>query len=517
MTRPDGVLVGLDVGTTNVKAAAYALDGSTVAIAVRPLPVERPRPTWAEYDPRLLIETSFATLREVARALSDAGTKVLGVAVASMAETAVPVDRQGEPLHAAIAWHDERTLEQARWWREHGHAPRVHTLTGLPVQPIFGIQKIMWLRQHAPDAYARMDAWLNTADYVAYRLSGVQATDLSLASRMMVLDLADRRWSTELLSACGVPSSVLPELVASGTRLGAVTEAAAGPSGLPVGTPVVAGGHDHPCGALAVGLTEVGDVLDSMGTSESVLTITSGASVSAAAAAAGYQQGVHVAPGRTYCNGGLYTSGAAIEWARMVFTDVAQERVGALVELAGQSNDSDVLFLPHLRMANPPHVDDASRGAFVGIDVGTSRADLARAVIRGLAFEAQASLEGMERQLGFTARRMRLVGGGARNRLLVRDKAALFDGRTEVADVEEATSLGAAMLAGLGVGAFASADEAIDAMTPGANLVEVDAEEAARVRARYRDVYLHLYDALAPLHRRLRAHAADEERPRRAP
>lgn len=501
---PDApLLLGVDVGTTNVKAALYDLRGNVQAASSQRLPVDHPRPGWSQYDPDALFDATAAVMRQV---LAQRGAAhVAGVAVASMAETAVPVGGSGEALHPAIAWHDERTRPQAEWWHREVGAEAVYRRTGLPIVPIFGIHKLMWLREHEPGVYDRTRAWLNVADYVAFRLCGVQATDVSLASRLMLLDLAERRWSDDLLSACGVDRGLLAEVVQSGQRLGEVHAAGAAATGLPAGTPVAAGGHDHVCGGLALGLTEPGDVLDSMGTAESLLTVVEEPRLSAAMARGGYQQGAHVVPDRTYCNGGLYTAGACVEWLRSLLVADEPDPYGVLERWASASpvGSRGVFFLPHLSLPSPPVVATSARGAFVGLRTSTERGDVARALLEGLAFEAHASLEGLVERMGVTLRHVRAIGGGTRNRTLMRIKAALLGRPLEVALHDEATTLGAALLAGVGAGLFRDATDAAARVALTYDTVEVDDNWRAAYLRAYHSVYQALYPSLVDLHQRI--------------
>ncbi len=495
------VLLGVDVGTTNVKAAAYTVDGGLVAVEAQRLPVRHPRPGWSEYDPEELFTTAASVMRQVLADIGDA--HVAGVAVASMAETAVPLGGDGRPLYPAIAWHDERTREQADWWRREVGDEAVYRVTGLPIMPIFGVHKMMWLRRHEPDVHDRMRAWLNVADYVAYRLCGVQASDLSLASRLMLLDLGARRWSPELLAACDIDGRLLPELVESGQYLGGVHRRGSEATGLPPGTPVAAGGHDHVCGALALGLTEPGDILDSMGTAESILSVTEQPLLTPAMASSGYQQGVHVVAGRTYCNGGLYTSGACVEWLRSLIAVDETDPYDVLAAWATSSpvGSGGVYFLPHLRLPSPPVVAIEARAAFIGLRAATDRGDLARAVLEGLAFEAQASLDGLVERTGITTRQVRAIGGGTRNAVLMRAKAALLGEPILVARQDEATTLGAALLAGVGCGVFRDTATAPSHVDLAFDAVAVDADWRAHYLRAYREVYQRLYPQLAELHR----------------
>ena len=299
----------------------------------------------------------------------------------------------------------------------------------------------------------------------------------------------------------------MAELVPSGQLLGGVHEAGRVATGLALGTPVCAGGHDHPCGALALGLTDPGDVLDSMGTSESLMTVLDRPVLTPQMASSGYQQGVHVVSGRTYCNGGLYTSGACIEWLRGVLLGDDPEAYATLASWAATSprGSRGVHFLPHLRFASPPVDDLDARAAFVGVTAATTRADLARAVVEGLAFEAQWSLDGLVERVGVPVRRVRAIGGGTRNELLMRVKGALLGTALEVARHDEATTLGAALLAGVGVGAYASAADAPGRVSLEFDVVPVETEDREAYGSAYREVHRHLYAHLREIHHAISA------------
>lgn len=496
------VLIGLDVGTTNVKALAYDLGGRPLASASSRHDVLRPRPGWAEYDAEAMFSSAAAAVREVVEYLTD-DARIAGIAVSSMAETAVALDADGKALRPAIAWHDERTTAQAEWWHHEVGDDVVARISGLPNVPIFGIHKLLWIRDEEPETFARLRRWLNVADYVAYRLSGVQATDHTLASRLMVLDLSTMHWSEPLLSACGIDADLFAELVPSGTAVGSVHAEGHAASGLPVGTNVVAGGMDHPCAALALGITRPGDILDSLGTSESIFSVLSAPRLDPELTRAGYQQGPHVVPGLFYCNGGMYTAGACLDWARATLF-AESDGYGPMVAAASAVpiGSEGVAFLPHMRMANTPINDGRSRGAFVGLSIDTGRGHLARAVIEGVAFGGRASFDGLVDRLGLSVERVRAVGGVTRNAVLMSAKAALLpnDVALEIAELDEASSLGAALLAGIGAGVYADAQEAAAATALATTTVEPPppAERAAYERM-YANVYQRLYPQVAPL------------------
>ncbi len=501
MSEREPVLLGLDVGTTNFKAVAFDLAGRPVAHSSTSTITHYPQPGWAYYDPDEVWEGIAGIISEVTASLGEE-YRVAGVAACSMGEAAVPVDARGGWLYPAIAWFDNRTIEQAEWWQEHLGADRIFQMTGLSLQPIFGLNKIMWLRDHEPEAYTQMVSWLNMADYVAFKLSGAKATDYSLASRTMALDLQRRRWSQELLEAAGVRADIFPRLIPSGERVGSVTAEAAQATGLPSGTPVVSGGHDHICGALAVGVTQPGDLLDSMGTAEALILSLDQPILESELGRAGYTEGVHVAPDQYYILSAIYTSGASVDWMRDVLLPDSPQPYAELQSLAASApaGSLGVFFVPHLRMADAPHDDPLARGAFIGLSTDSGREAMARAVLEGLAYGARHTIDVVTRMVETSIQRYKIIGGGSRNQLLLAIKAAVLNRALTAVGVEEATTLGAALLAGIGTGLYSDVDDALSHMVYDQTTVEPDAESATDYEARYQKVYLHTYQALRDLH-----------------
>ncbi|MEZ5905366.1 MAG: FGGY family carbohydrate kinase [Geminicoccaceae bacterium] len=217
--RAGPLLVGVDAGTTNTKAIIVDLAGRVVAEASEPTRIEYPRPEWAEYAAETLWEVTARAIRRAVAQLDDP-RRIEGVAVASMAETAVPLDAKGAATGPAIAWFDKRTRAELALIEERVGPDRLFAISGLAPEPIFGLCKLLWHKRHRPESFARTVKWLNAADYLAWRLSGEMATDYSLASRTFALDLGTQRWSTEVLEAVGVDASLMAPLVRSGQRVG---------------------------------------------------------------------------------------------------------------------------------------------------------------------------------------------------------------------------------------------------------------------------------------------------------
>lgn len=498
------LLAGLDVGTTSVKAVIYEPDGRAVAKAVTPTPTHYPQPGRAFYRASELWQAAASMLRTALEQVDDP-RRVASIAVASVGESLVLLDRDGEPAtDEVIAWFDTRSQPQAAWLDRTIGKDELFARSGLSLQPIFSLCKLLWLKAHAPDAWRRAVRFHLVADYVAFKLSGVSATDVSLASRTLALNLHERRWDEATIRGAGLDPTLFPRLVAGGTRLGPVTATAAAETGLPTSVVVAAGGHDHVCGALAAGVTQPGSVLNSLGTAEAYFLPLTTPLTDPAAGRQGYTQGAHVVGSHAYAFGSLYTSGACVDWARrLLFPNRGQDdgyRALIAAAEAAPPGSLGVAFLPHLRLASPPHDDPRSRGAFVGLTTDVGHEALARSVLEGIAFAGHAILDALLAlaNLGPPSEVI-TIGGASRNDLLVRLKATLTNRPYVVVAAEEATALGAALLGGLAAGVYPDPAAAIAAMRHERTVVSPVSELVPLYDGIYRQVYRRLYDAVAPV------------------
>ena len=496
------LLLGLDVGTTSVKAVVYGTDGIAAAASSLPTPTHIPRPGWAYYRPDELWQTVVAAIRG---ALVDVPNpeQIASVAVASVGETGVLLDAAGAATTDSIAWFDIRTRPQAKWLAERIGKDALFARSGLSLQPIFSLNKLLWHREHEPDAWARSVRWLMLADFIAYRLSGQDATDLSLASRTLMLDLQQKRWHEETLAQAEIDVNRLAPLVPGGIPLGRVTADAAALTGLPVTAVVASGGHDHVCGALAAGVTRPGQMLNSLGTAEALFLPIEQPLADPKAGRQGYTQGAHVVGGGYYAFAGQYTSGASIGWLRELFgaTDdpIAHEELIASAARV-PAGSLGVLFLPHLRLASPPYDDPRSRGALIGLTMDAGRDAVARAVFEGLALESRNTLEPLLAYPEVTPpQSVVAIGGGTRNPLLMRVKASVTNLNHHVVNAEEATALGAALLGGLGAGVYENVDAAIGEMRYGQQEIAPEPTEVPVYETIFREVYQRFYPSVAPL------------------
>ena len=494
----DALLVGIDIGTTNIKAVIFDLHGCTIASGSSKTPAHYPRPGWAFFRPEEIWDATVAALR-TAIAQVDNPQRIVSVAVASIGESGVPISADGRALYDAIAWFDTRTESQARWLEAHIGGERIWSVTGLTPQPIFGLPKLMWLREHAPEVLDKAVIWLHMADFIAFRLSGVGATDYSLASRTLALNLNDLRWDQGLIEAVGVPFKIFPQLARGGDRLGSIQPDVADAIGLPRHTLIGVGGHDHLCGAMAVGACQPGILFDSIGTAEGLLITIDKPLADPALADQGYEMGAHVAGGY-YAMGAYRTEGACIDWFRSLYAGEI-DYASLIGEAAAVPPGSHgVSFLPHLRLPHSPSNDPKSRGGFTGLSTDATRGSLFRAILEGLTYETRSVIEPLlERAAIVHPEHILVIGGATRNRLLMEMKAAVFGQPITLIQVEEATALGAAILGGVAAGVYDTVSTAVAKMHIETTEVRPDHHLSEFYGHGFEKVYRHLYSWLRPV------------------
>jgi xylulokinase len=307
-----------------------------------------------------------------------------------------------------------------------------------------------------------------------------------------------------LLDEVGISPDLFAPLRGGGSLLGPVTPEAASATGLPESASVAAGGHDHVCGALAAGVTQEGTMLNSLGTAEAIFLPLEHPLTDPQVGHQGYTQGAHVA-GQYYVFGGQYTSGASVEWLREALGGVDYDTLVAEAEEVSPGS-LGAFFLPHLRLANPPYDDPAARGAFVGLSTDMGRGALFRAVLEGLAYDSRNSLEPLLAHSGLDElRAIYAIGGGTQNSLLMRIKATVSNQTITVVGVEEATSLGAAILGGIGAGVYADVPSALEELRYAESRVEPAQDEVSFYDAAFRNVYGRIYPSLRGVHHEIEA------------
>jgi xylulokinase len=499
-------LLGIDVGTSGCKAVAFGEKGRVLSSAYREYPLLQPRPDWVELDPAAIWGAVKETLREAGSRLGADPVKAIGVS--SQGETVAAVDRDAGSLCNFIVTFDNRTVEQVGFWERTLSRASIYRATGMPLHPMYSINKILWIKEHLPEVYRRAYKFTLVEDFVIARLCGEFGIDYSLASRSMAFDVVKKRWSREILAAAGVEESLLSPAHPSGTVIGTLKRELASELGLPGGVAVVTGGHDQPAGAMGAGIAESGTAMNAMGTVEAICPAFATATFTDEMLADNYA----VYP---YTREGLYctiafnlTGGLLLKWYRDTLCGEEVRKAAASgagpydLILSGMSSEpKDLYFLPHFVGSGTPALDPFSKGAVVGLKLSTSKGDITRGIIDSLNLEMVHNLERLAAN-GISIREVRAVGGGARSDAWLALKASCFGVPVMRPRVQEAVSLGSAILAGAAAGVFAGVAEAVAAMVAPGDTFEPDPRLHAVYREKY-GKYRELYGRLAEFNRTL--------------
>jgi xylulokinase len=436
-------LVGLDVGTTGAKAIAIRPDGKVLARAEEEYPLSIPQPGWAEQEPEDWWRASEKALARLGAA------DVAGIGLSGQMHGLVALDSADRVLRPAILWNDQRTAAECAEIEERVGLARLVELTGNRALTGFTAPKLLWLRRHEPDVYARISHVLLPKDYVRLRLTGERAIDCADASGTLLFDVAARRWSSEVLDALQLPADWLPRAMESPEVSGVTHD----------GTPVAAGAGDQAAGALGVGVDRPGPVSVQIGTSGVVFAALP---VFAADPEARVHAFCHAVPRGWHAMGVMLSAAGSLRWFRDAFAPGAEYAELTAEAERWEPGAEGLLYLPYLAGERTPHADPGARGAFAGLSLRHDRGALVRALLEGVAYGLRDSLE-LLRGLGVEAGAGRVSGGAARSELWLRIVASVLDLPLERTVTEEGAAYGAALLGGVAGGVFADVGEAVEA------------------------------------------------------
>lgn len=459
-------VLGLDVGTSTCKGVVLSADGALLAQhQISYAQAVKLQDGAAELPASCFWDSAVQVIRTLAQAVKQRDP-VEALAVSSHGETLIPVDRWGEPLGGAILSMDRRCSREAEELDGRLGREAIYSITGSMMHPQFPIPKIMWLQRTRPEQAARTDRYYSTLDYIYARLGFPGVVDLSIASRFGGLDIRRRHWSQEILSAAGVKEHMLSQLVAGGTPLGVIPSDVAGCLGLGERVLAVAGGHDQPCASIGMGAED-----------EAVLTVSAGSYECAARTtdvplnhAEGFRYGLnsycHVLPGK-YITLAFFVSGLMVQWYLDTFCGeekqlAAQEGQGLFdwMDAHNPPRPTGICVTPHIFGAMNPEWSEKATGKITGLTAGTTKADLYRAVLEGTCCELDLNLRVLER-LTSPAKSLRMTGGGTRSKCWMELRAEITGKEIEVLENgAEASCVGAAILAGMGLGIFTGPEDA---------------------------------------------------------
>jgi xylulokinase len=494
-----------DLGTTGNKATLYDREGSLVSSAFDAYDTEFAHTSWAEQDPEDWWQAICASTHRLLEQSGIRADQVASIVFSGQMMGCIPLDEKARPLRKAIIWADQRSVEQERWVGERIPPEEVYQITGHRLSASYSLSKILWLRDHQQEIYRTAHKFVHAKDAIVARLTGVFVTDPSDASGMNLYDLEQGTWSERILQAVDLDPAQLPELRQSIDVVGYVLPRVAEEVGVAAGTPVVIGGGDGACAAAGAGVVSEGSAYNYVGSSSWIAlasdkpiydpdyrTFTFG----------------HVVPGMFMPTGTMQAAGASYQWARdqLCLAEVqAADALGSspyeLMNLEAESSPAGangLLFLPYLMGERSPRWNPRARGAFIGLTIRHTRADMIRAVLEGVTMNLRVILDAFRAQ-GAQVEAIRLIGGGARGRFWNRMMADVYGISVHrLAILEEATSMGAALTGGVGVGLYPDFS-----MIETMNRIAETIEPEPAAQAAYNQVYPLFeaaYESLVPIY-----------------
>jgi xylulokinase len=509
-----GLLLGLDIGTTGVKALVIDEQGQTLARHTDEYPLLTPKPGWAEQDPETWWNATIAATSAVIAKAKVKGSEIVGVGLSGQMHSSVFLDGSDKVIRPALLWCDGRTTKQRHWITETvGGDDAMRRMVANPPLEGFTLPKVVWLRDEEPENFRRLKTLLLPKDYVRFRLTGEKLMEVSDAAGTAMFDVVKRTWSLELMAALDLPVDMLVPVRESVAECGRITRHIAELTGLREGTPVAGGGADNTCGAVGSGIVKEGRVLSSLGTSGVVFAHTDSVKVDPGMRAHTF---CHSVPNRWYLMGVMLSAGGSLRWLRDVFADTernAAKQAGrdAYDIMADEASRAPVgseglVFLPYLSGERTPHKDADARGAFIGLSLRHGRAHVIRSVFEGITFGMRDSLSIM-RKLGVPIDQIRATGGGAKSAFWRQMQADIYGAPVVTVSASEGPAFGAALMGGVACGLFDDLAEASDNLVKIVSTAEPDPARAAL----YEDWYARFHALYPPLKPEF-AHMADTVR-----
>lgn len=486
--------LGIDVGTGGTRALVIDEQGRVIASATEEhAPFASPQIGWAEQDPR---DWWRACTVAVPKALAQGGLRgeqIACVGLSGQMHGAVLLDERARVVRPALIWCDVRTEKQCRDLTAQIGAERLIQLTCNPALANFTLTKCLWVRENEPANWTKVRALMLPKDYVRFELTGERASDLADASGTLLLDVAHRRWSKEMLELARIEASILPALYESPEICGRISAAGAASTGLRAGTPVVAGAGDQAAGSVGIGVVAPGAVSATIGTSGVVLAATDSPALDPGGRLHTF---CHALPGRWLVMGVTQAAGLSLRWFRDQFGGGENGQRESYEKLTAEAAKispgcDGLLWAPYLMGERTPHLDPTARGVLVGLTASHTRAHVIRSILEGVAFSLRDTFA-IFQEIKVPVKTIRLGGGGARSALWRQIQADVYGNSVETVAAEEGAAYGAAILAGVGVKAWSSVDDACAAVVRVAGSTRPNAPDSVvmeKAYTKYRRIY----------------------------
>ncbi len=487
--------LGMDVGTGGTRAVIVDAAGKLIAGASSEhAPFRIPHPGWAEQDPDDWWRAAQEAIRQAIAAAPEPRQPIAGIGLTGQMHGAVMLDENGQVLRPALIWCDTRTQPECDWLTEKIGYEKLIELTCNPALPNFTLTKLLWVKTHEPEIFAKIRHIMCPKDYVRYRLTGEFAIDVQEASGTLLLDVTHRRWSKEVAEAAGIPESWLPKVYESPEVCARITDAAAGLTGLSAGTPVVAGAGDQGAGAVGMGILVPGSVSATIGTSGVVFAATAAPTKDPRGRMHTF---CHAVPGLWHVMGVTQGAGLSLRWVRDTFFPGHNYDELSAAAAKVPAGSEGLEWAPYLLGERTPHLDPEVRAAFACIASNHTAPHFVRAVLEGVAYSLQDTFT-LFAGLGIPVTAIRLGGGGARGPLWRKIQAGIYGQAVEVLTAEEGGAFGCALMAGVGTGHWANLDQACRQAIEVAQRIEPDPADVAAYKTGY-EKWRKFYPALKTL------------------
>ena len=485
--------IGIDLGTSAVKLLLMDNEGKILKIVSRSYPISFPHPGWSEQNPEDWLRETISGIGELTESCDK--SKVAGIGVGGQMHGLVALDNQDTVLRPAILWNDGRTVEETDYLNTVIGRQELSRYTANIAFAGFTAPKLLWMKKHEPELFSRIDKIMLPKDFINYKLSGVHCTDYSDASGMLLLDVEHKRWSKEMLEICGIKEAWMPRLYESYEAVGTLNSELAEQLGLPKDVKIVAGAGDNAAAAVGTATVGNGQCNISIGTSGTVFISSDSFGVDRNNALHAFAH----ADGHYHLMGCMLSAASCNKWWMEDILQTSQYSEEQSPITRDRLGRSQVYFLPYLMGERSPHNDSSARGTFIGLSMDSTRADMTQAVLEGVAFGIRDSLE-VARSLGINITRSKICGGGAKSQLWKEIFSNVLNLELDSVESEEGPGYGAAMLAAVACGEYASVQSAAETLVQVTTTVKPEAEVAARYEERYK-VFRQIYPLVKPLFR----------------
>ncbi|WP_163527860.1 xylulokinase [Halobacillus ihumii] len=480
-------VIGIDIGSSSIKVAAMDEKATLSFVLSEGYFFTYPEKNYIEISLNEVWEKVKSLLAKAIDRVRKEGGMVAGISLSTFCNSTVMMNEEGIPLYPGIVYMDQRSESQAHWIKETVGVDHLYKVTKNRIEPgMFSITTLLWLKENKPDLYEAIYMWGNLSTFIYHKLTGEFVMDWTQASFTGIFDITEYEWSESICSALGIPLSILPEIAAPGENLGVA-------NALLDDIPVIVGGADTACSALALGL-ENNEVFESVGTSNVLTVCTDSPEILDTR----FLNRCHVVKGSWLSHGAMSTPGASIRWFYDTFLKSDEEDSSVLEDLPGQSDigANGLFFLPYMQGERSPIWDPNARGAYVGMHLNTSKADFLQAIFEGCAFGLRQIQEIIEEKYQLKCESYQSIGGGAQNKVWVQIKSNVLNKNIETMEVNEAAVYGTCLIAGSSLGHFPPLSEMPTFLKNKVLFMTYPSEKEVEQYAQLYEIFVNLYPSL---------------------